>query len=326
MTKQNKNALIFWSTLSVIVGSVYLGRKLFSKKDSNLESKSLKRVKVKNVRENRKNSNIESSFYDTQDSVNIESDFKNFQDSNNFFESKNEGIYLDSQNIESNFNDYKDFVILTSTKKSQHKRPSFKSMQSAYKTINEVGRDNPQYDKCDDYIKAHFRYSFLGGKIYNLFANEPSSYVNTCAVQISYALNNSGISIKKILESSKDSKLILIKNNIQRFGRIDKDGDYYITSSADIETFLGTIWGGANFVRKQMTTKEENEKALKDLKEKNKSGIVTMKIDFADRAKGHTTLWNLDEFVDNSNYLATSTWNQCIDSVKYNLVVKELHF
>jgi hypothetical protein len=62
--------------------------------------------------------------------------------------------------------------------------PSFSSFEQSYPK-----HDDPLYDTPEK------MYSSIGGQVQNLYNSDPSSYQNTCALRISKALNNSGISI-----------------------------------------------------------------------------------------------------------------------------------
>lgn len=175
------------------------------------------------------------------------------------------------------------------------RRPSWESVREAYKYINEVGSDSND--------TAESRYTFLGGKIENAFKKERKSYTNTCAVRISYALNYGGMPIKKSLENpSNNQKLNIMKNQIETYGRIDKNSNYYITSSIDMEAFLWIKWGVPEFLQKNMINQTDNENAFEKLRKLNKQGVATMRISFLD-AQGHTTLWNKECFTDGTNYL-----------------------
>lgn len=203
-------------------------------------------------------------------------------------------------------------------------RPSFESVKKAYMEINEIGKD-----EYDDYVKARLRYNFLGGKIQKSFEKEKSSYVNTCAVRVSYALNKGGMPLKEALENgiknnSKHNALLQsIKNDIERYSRIDKGDNYYITNSIDVETFLWIKWGTPELMQKNMSAKAQNMVFFKNLKNAKKQGIVTMRIDFDD-AKGHTTLWDKNYFVDDSNYLVETIIKD--NDIHHNPLVKEIHF
>lgn len=52
-------------------------------------------------------------------------------------------------------------------------------------------------------------------------------------------------------------KIVLqdIKKAIEQYGRIDKNDDYYITSSIDMETFLWIKWGKPELMQKNMENK-----------------------------------------------------------------------
>ncbi|RDU60229.1 T6SS effector amidase Tae4 family protein [Helicobacter sp. MIT 14-3879] len=204
------------------------------------------------------------------------------------------------------------------------KRPSWESVRKAYREINEIGKG------LDDYAKAELRYNLLGGKIQKAFKNEKTSYVNTCAVRVSYALNYGGMPIEKsLLNNAKHNerhKTILqnIKNMAEKYNRIDKNNNYYITNSIDMETFLWIKWGTPEFLQKNITDKFDNEVALEKLKQLNKQGIITMRISFID-ANGHTTLWDKDNFVDSTNYLTTYMIDD-YGKTHYNPIVTEIHF
>ena len=203
------------------------------------------------------------------------------------------------------------------------KRPSWKYVKDAYEKINDIGKT-----LNDDYAKAELRYNFLGGKIQKSFEKEKTQYVNTCALRVSYALNYGGMPLKESLIGNIESdrhKAILqnIKNAIETYNRLDRNNNYYITNSIDMETFLRIKWGVPDIMQKNMTTKQENITFLNKLKNFNKQGIITMRINFRD-AQGHTTLWNKDSFLDDSNYLEEYIIQN--DGRHYNPIVTEAHF
>ena len=205
-------------------------------------------------------------------------------------------------------------------------RPSWDTIKEAYEEINNIGKHIN-----DDAVKAKLKYDFLGGKIQTAFAKEPSSYINTCAVRVSYTLNKAGFSIEKsLLDNAKHNEehkvtLQSQKEAIQKYNRIDKNGYYYITSSIDMETFLWIKWGVPELFKKNMENKDDNIKFLKKLNGYNpkKQGIITMRIAFAD-AKGHTTLWDKQHFADDTNFLDEYTIKNGIR--QFNPLVTEAHF
>ncbi|WP_194145494.1 T6SS effector amidase Tae4 family protein [Helicobacter sp. MIT 05-5294] len=194
------------------------------------------------------------------------------------------------------------------------KRPSFEYVKKAYEEINGIGNQE------NNYTKAELRYDFWGGRIQKAFEKEKEQYINTCAVRVSYALNKGGMLLKEsLIKNAKHidkHKAILhdIKKDIERYSRIDKDNNYYITNSIDMETFLWIKWGVPELAQKEMKNKIQNIEFLDKLKKFNKQGIITMRIHFSD-AQGHTTLWDKDHFTDGSNYLQRN-----------DTIVTEAHF
>ena len=204
------------------------------------------------------------------------------------------------------------------------KRPKWASVSKAYIEINEIGKN-----LSNDYAKSELRYNFLGGKIQRAFEKEKTQYVNTCAVRISYALNKGGMPIKEsLIDNAKHNdrhKAMLqnMKHTAETYNRLDKSNNYYITSSIDMETFLWIKFGAPEVIQKNMTTKQENITFLNKLKNFNKQGIITMRINFRD-AQGHTTLWDKDLFLDGSNYFEEYIVQN--NTIHHNPIVAEAHF
>lgn len=62
-----------------------------------------------------------------------------------------------------------------------------------------------------------------------------------------------------IKNNSKHNALLQsIKNDIERYSRIDKGDNYYITNSIDMETFLWIKWGAPELMQKNISAKAQN--------------------------------------------------------------------
>lgn len=145
------------------------------------------------------------------------------------------------------------------------------------------------------------RYALVGGtplseyiNYKNFFGRSPNyaNYSNTCALQVSYALNYGGMPLHTEIKAKEYKTLY------------DKDRQYlYILGADYMGRFLNDKWGkpemgGAlhnNTDRQAMLTKLKGQK-----------GIATMRGNhFINNTLvgsfSHATLWNLDEFVDVQN-------------------------
>lgn len=156
-----------------------------------------------------------------------------------------------------------------------------------------------QNDSYDDSVWQ--RYTLVGGTPLSEYINHKNffgrssgyaDYSNTCALQVSYALNYGGMPLHTEIKPKEHKSM---------YG---KDKQYlYILGADYMGSFLNDKWGKAeisgtlhnNLDRQTMLTKLKGQK-----------GIVTMRGNhFVNntlvKSFSHTTLWNLDEFVDVQN-------------------------
>lgn len=126
-----------------------------------------------------------------------------------------------------------------------------------------------------------------------------ADYSNTCALQVSYALNYGGIPLHTEIKAKEYHSI---------YG---KDKEYlYITGVINTINFLlsKSVWGNADepYSPKSMQIKQENiDFYNNEFSKFDKSGVVAMIINGWDNANGHITLWNgkKKQFIDNTNYL-----------------------
>ncbi|TLD86588.1 hypothetical protein LS69_006200 [Helicobacter sp. MIT 05-5294] len=146
-----------------------------------------------------------------------------------------------------------------------------------------------------------------------------SGYQNSCALQISYALNESQMFIEQYLSRKVEKQPQGIEDNSIALG--DDGHNYIIKVKTLIQFFqLKEVWGDADepYNPKIMQTEQDNINFYNNEFSKfNKNGVVAMMISGWSNATGHITLWDGEEkeFLDNSNYLIQS-----------NCIVKELYF
>jgi|GEM_PF-2833120 len=173
--------------------------------------------------------------------------------------------------------------------------------QTAKEVIEQIINNN-----YDDSIWQ--RYALVGGTPLseyishkNFFDKSPNyaDYSNTCALQVSYALNYGGMPLHTEIK---------VKEYNSMYG---KDKEYlYITRVINTINFLHSksVWGNADepYNPKSMQTKQENiDFYNNEFSKFDKSGVVAMIINGWDNANGHITLWNgkKKQFIDNTNYL-----------------------
>ena len=148
-------------------------------------------------------------------------------------------------------------------------------------------------NKYDDFVWQ--RYALVGGQPLKEYINhrklfdknyEYKDYSNTCALRMSYALNNGGMPLKTMLTNEISSKIGGILQG--------KNNHKYVMGAKNMGNFLQTIWGIKNDDKYFDFTKNDTfSKCIKWLKENSNNGIVVM--EFANSlATGHTTLWYND--------------------------------
>lgn len=216
------------------------------------------------------------------------------------------------------------------------KRPNFESVKRAYDEINRIDtqatyiilfntkkqeaiKDGKSEQEAINIAKefaekmqyAQARYEKIGGNIFDEFKRNMEGFRNTCALQVSYALNFGGMSINTKIENREYGSL--------RGAETEKQAHLYIVGVIQMRDFLLKQWGKPNMrksfyeISSYKALLEHNQSLLTELKTLNTKGIATIGGQgFINgqhyRNFWHTTLWNLDEFVDvqnerNINYL-----------------------
>ena len=218
-------------------------------------------------------------------------------------------------------------------------RPSFDDVKVAYVAIDNVGRNEAEiayhrhyaetYNRMEANLAGNIalaekRYEVIGGQAYREFMNNKINLYNTCALRVSYALNYSTHPIKNM------------KKQVVGRGYKGKDNHTYYLGVPDIIQLLKLNWkeiswnkstynqgkkniqcGCSEDFYKGMANKQENIDFFDELKSIKRKGIVAMR---GPNGFNHTTLWEVDEFVDvklgtNDNYL-----------LKNEIVVRDFYF
>ena len=125
-------------------------------------------------------------------------------------------------------------------------------------------------------LKEYINYKNFFGKSQNY-----PNFSNTCALQVSYALNFGGMPLHKYIKEKE-------YNSIYGHNR----DCLYILGANYMKEFLKAKWKEAE-VNMSATDESKNEVLQQIL---NKKGIVAMKGDYS-----HTTLWSGKNFVDVEN-------------------------
>lgn len=135
----------------------------------------------------------------------------------------------------------------------------------------------------------------------NFFGRSPNyaDYSNTCALQVSYALNYGGMSLHTLIKEKEYNALYDTNRK-----------HLYILGADYIGRFLKDKWGSleisgilnTNVARQAMLTKLKGQKGIATMRGNHFVNNILV------GSFSHTTLWNLDEFVDvqngtNINYL-----------------------
>lgn len=141
------------------------------------------------------------------------------------------------------------------------------------KSIIRVNR--PRFsDLWKNYItgkSANEVYAIIGGKVQQLYNENPISYSNTCSIRISRSLNYGGMPIDKN------------KVPINAYHQKGVDGYSYFFRVKDIERFLEL-----NFGKPELDIKTNGMNVSTQFK--NIKGIIIFEVNFSD-ATGHVTLW-----------------------------------
>lgn len=190
----------------------------------------------------------------------------------------------------------------TRTVSTKPRRPAWSNVYKAYVTIDNAGKN-----ESTDIKKTAAKYKLIGGPAEKEFKRDPDTYVNACALRLSYALNHGGMPIK-------DNKQLPGGTSLK-----GADGNIYYTGVYKVRDFLVLNWGNADkpYTLKVMSTKKQNRDLYDELTKFKKKGVVSMKVTGWTDASGHITLWTGSNFADGSNYL--------IDNRKY-VIVTEFQF
>ena len=124
-------------------------------------------------------------------------------------------------------------------------------------------------------------------------------YGNTCALQVSYALNYGGMPLHTEIK---------VKEYNSMYGRGEKY--LYILGADYMGRYLNDKWGKAEI--SITATDSGKTAALEQIKDKK--GIVVMKGNYS-----HTTLWNGSKFVDVENGMARNYYLTNIGTAKLEL-------
>ena len=180
-------------------------------------------------------------------------------------------------------------------------------------------------EKLNKYIPQEIRYFNIGGGAYQQFINDWDTYYNTCALRISYALNQTNIPIKSMTNQ-------LIGRNYT-----GDDKQLYYLGVLDIVDLLNKNWkkltwqkptfnqvkqkikcGCSEDFYKNMTTKADNETFLSELQSLQIKGIIAM---IGTNGLRHTTLWDTDNFVDVNIGISENYLEETAD-----YIIKECYF
>lgn len=220
------------------------------------------------------------------------------------------------------------------------KRPKWEDVSKAYKEINEIGKAE-YYDTLEkakqegfsdnmarhraELAQAQKRYEKVGGQALREFNRDSESYINTCALRVSYALNYGGMPLiegrAKLTSGTKlvgkdgykyytgvsGIKGLLLENwkRLKPYSQANKKDFYKIFYDYKTEPFetLADTYGNIFNPTRVAEIRRNNQNFFNILCSLKIKGIVTMVIEGWGDAGGHTTLWNGKGFLDETNYL-----------------------
>ena len=176
------------------------------------------------------------------------------------------------------------------------------------------------------FIKAEIRYYKVKGAIYTEFMKSPYNYINTCAARMSKALVDSEIPIRKLQgmdstayianagTNTKPYKILVKVKDMIDFLKIETNfGSPNEYSQQNNKTFYKEFYTEPYHVLVDKTTnrivnknrvdeiRAENRRFRENLKGKN--GIIAIQIEGWGDAWGHITLWDNNDFIDESSHL-----------------------
>ncbi|WP_246059127.1 T6SS effector amidase Tae4 family protein [Campylobacter troglodytis] len=192
--------------------------------------------------------------------------------------------------------------------------------------------------KKNDFIDAEIRYYKIKGAIYELFMKSPYQRINTCTVRLSKALSDYGISIKRLngmefadlayagKNTHNDRILIKVRDMIAFLKANERFGKLEAYSKTNYTNFYHTFYNesyGKLVSKKKILNQKRVDEIRKDNQEfhtnlSGKKGIIALEIEALGDAFGHITLWENDNFVDQSNFLP--------DTKREYVFVKTLYF
>lgn len=161
--------------------------------------------------------------------------------------------------------------------------PAKKAEQIANEEIDKITNNN-----YDDFVWQ--RYALVGGEPLKEYINHKNffgrsykyaDYSNTCALQVSYALNYGGMLLHTKIKKGEYKSM---QGHSKEY--------LYILGADYMGRFLEAKWGKAEI--SVTATDDGKPMVLEQIKDKN--GIVVMKGYYS-----HTTLWNGKNFVDVEN-------------------------
>lgn len=176
------------------------------------------------------------------------------------------------------------------------------------------------------FIKAEIRYYKIKGAIYTEFMKSPYNYINTCAARMSKALVDFEIPIRKLQgmdstayianagTNTKPYKILVKVKDMIDFLKIEINfGSPNEYSQQNNKTFYKEFYTEPYHVLVDKTTnrivnknrvdeiRAENRRFRENLKGKN--GIIAIQIEGWGDAWGHITLWDNNDFIDESSHL-----------------------
>ena len=176
------------------------------------------------------------------------------------------------------------------------------------------------------FIKAEIRYYKVKGAIYTEFMKSPYNYINTCAARMSKALVDFGIPIRKLqgmdstayianagTNTNPYKILVKVKDMIDFLKLEINFGSPNEYSQQNNKTFYKEFYTEPYHVLVDKTTnrivnknrvteiRAENVRFRENLK--GKKGIIAIQIEGWGDAWGHITLWDNNDFIDESSHL-----------------------
>ena len=184
-------------------------------------------------------------------------------------------------------------------------RPNWDKIKNAYEKINTL----PIAD----------RYALVSKEALKAHEEGLSGYQNSCAIQISYTLNQNGMYLENYLSSEIIKQPDDLKDDSILIGK-DKH-NYIIRVKTLIKLFeLKNFFGNADepYNPKLMKTKTDNTNFYNnELSKFNKNGFVAIEIEGWGNAKGHITIWDgsKHKFLDDNDINDSKNYLTKIDGI-----------